>query len=480
MSLAIRLRRDVLLRRRLTQSRGDSIKTARPSLKIEARSDGRYPRLARLVVLAFGALCVFGADAQAEGRFGDSTWVAPSMSFDAGMTENGPRVARRDQERGWETALRTPFRVVFLPLRLLGKGLEAGAAYVGPRYLEPKPNRPPKQGLALALYVAPGNPTDFGVGPSITWIGFPTANSKLQLAGSWSMSDRRRVRFSETIGDRRPVGVRLGVKYDYKPDRPYYGIGNDTQVTDLGYHRLETTEAEAALLLGASPLRQIRLAGGYSGMSPSSGYNATPLLEKAFAGTDVPFQHQTTQELWYGVSADVAALDDDRDPSRGVHGRVDLRRATGMETSAPDYTQWWVEGRAYVPVFASRRVIALRGVYTGVEPSGGSAAALPFYRLAQSENAASFAGYDSDRFRDRQLLLARAEYRWTILHGVSAIALYELGEVAPRAASFRLRDAHRSYGGGLRLGMSDDSALRFELAKSVEGLHAVLTVGSDF
>jgi hypothetical protein len=32
----------------------------------------------------------------------------------------------------------------------------------------------------------------------------------------------------------------------------------------------------------------------------------------------------------------------------------------------------------------------------------------------------------------------------------------------------------------LRLGMSDDSALRFELAKSVEGLHAVLTVGSDF
>jgi outer membrane protein assembly factor BamA len=370
--------------------------------------------------------------------------------------------------------------VVFLPLRLLAKGLETGAAYVGPRYLEPKPNRPPKQGLAMAPYITPGAPSDFGVGPSLTWIGFPTAGSKLQLAGSWSMSDRRHVRFIETIGDRRPVGLRLGVKYDYKPDRPYYGIGNDTPVSDLAYYRLETTNAEAAVLLGASPLRQLRLAGGYSSMSPRRGYNAAPLLEKVFATTEVPYQRQTTQELWYGVSADLAAIDDDRDPSRGVHGRVDLRRATGMESSAPDYTQWWVEGRAYVPVFASRRVIAVRGVYTGVEPSGGGATALPYYRLALSEGAASFAGYASGRFRDRQLLLARAEYRWTILHGMSAIALYELGEVAPSAASFRLRDAHTSYGGGLRLGMSDDSALRFELAKSVEGLHAVLTLGSDF
>jgi len=401
------------------------------------------------------------------------------MSFDAGITTGGPRVAARDQERGWETVLRTPFRVVFLPLRLLGKGLEAGAAYVGPRYLEPTPKGPPKRGLSLAPYITPGGPNDFGVGPSITWIGFPTSGSKLQLAGSWSMSDRRHVRFSETIGDRRPVGFRLGVKYDYRPDRPYYGIGNDTPVSDLAYYRLETTDAEAALLLGASPLRQLRLVGGYSGMSPRGGYNAAPLLENVFASGSVPYERQTTQELWYGVAADLAALDDDRDPSRGVHGRADLRRATGMEDSAPDYTQWWVEGRAYVPVFASRRVIAVRGVYTGVEPSG-DAAALPYYRLAHSDGASSFAGYAPDRFRDRQLLLGRVEYRWAILHRMSAIAMYELGEVAPNAASFRLRDAHTSYGGGLRLGMSDDATMRLEFAKSVEGLRAALTLGSDF
>ena len=130
-------------------------------------------------------------------------------------------------------------------------------------------------------------------------------------------------------------------------------------------------------------------------------------------------------------------------------------------------------------MFAKRRVIALRSVFAGVEPIGATTA-LPFYRLPQSDGDTRFAGYGSERFRDRQLLLARIEYRWAILYRMSAIALYELGEVAPRAGAFRLKGAHHAYGGGLRLGMSDKATLRCELAKSVEGLHATLSLGGDF
>jgi outer membrane protein assembly factor BamA len=389
-------------------------------------------------------------------------------------------VAARDGESAWETALRAPFRVVFFPLRLLARGVEAGAGYIGPRYLEPKAQEPPKRGLSFGPSIIVGGPSDFGIGPSITWSGLPTADSKLLLAGSWSLSDRRRVRFLESIGARRPLGLRLGVHYDYRPDRAYYGIGNDASLSDRAYYRLETTNADAALLVGASPLRQVRFIGGYSAMSPRRGYNAAPLLEDAFAASSVPFEHQTTQELWYGIAGDLAVLDDDRDPSLGVHGRADLRRATGMKPGDPDYTQWRVEGRAYVPVFASRRVIAVRGVYEGIEPSGSETTDLPYYRLPKSGGTSTFAGYANDQFRDRRLLLARVEYRWAILKRMSAIAMYELGEVAPNAASFRLREAHASYGGGLRLGMADDSSLRFELAKSVEGMRVALTLGSDF
>ena len=77
-------------------------------------------------------------------------------------------------------------------------------------------------------------------------------------------------------------------------------------------------------------------------------------------------------------------------------------------------------------------------------------------------------------------MLARVEYRWPLLRAIDVLGLYELGEVAPNAGSFTLRAAHVSFGGGLRAGISDDAALRFELASSDEGLHAYFGVGSDF
>ncbi len=432
-----------------------------------------------LALLSIVVVCAAGG-AHAAARFGDSAWVAPRAPLDSPSTAAGPRVAPPDHERGWETALRTPFRIVFFPLRLVSNGLEAAAGPVGRRFLDPKPKGPPKSGVSLGPNVTLGGFNDIGLGPAITLVGFPTADARLRLTGSWSTLDRRRGRFTGIIGDRRPVGIRLRADYDYKPNRRYFGIGNETPESNLSYFLLENTSAEAALLLGASPLRQLRIVGGYSNMSPRRGYRGQPLLEDVFTPAGAPFMHQATRELSYGVTADLAALDDGRDPSLGVHGRADLRRAAGMRSGDPDYYEWRAEGRAYLPVFAKRRVIAVRGVYAGVDPIGGSTTVLPFYRLAQSEGDTRFAGYRSERFRDRQLMLARIEYRWAIIHRLSALALYELGEVAPRAKLFRIADAHMSYGGGLRLGMSDESTIRLEVAKSVEGLKAFLALGGDF
>ena len=434
-----------------------------------------------LAFLACGIACVCAASgARADPRFGDSTWVAPAAPFDSAGTADGPRVAPPDHERGWETALRLPFRIVFFPLRLVGSGLEAAVGYVGPRYFEPKPERPPKRGPKLSPYITPTAANDIGLGVALTWAGLPTVDSRLRMAAAWSTNDRRRAQFSEAIGVRRPVGFRLVADYDFKPNRRYYGIGNDTPETDVSYFLLAATSVEAALLLGTSPLRQLRIVSGYSSMSPSTGYNAQPLLEEVFTPASVPYAHQTTQEFWYGVAGNLAALDDARDPSLGVHGRIDLRRAEGLQSGDPDYYQWQVEGRAYLPVFAKRRVIVVRGVYAGVDPRGDATTALPFYRLPRSEGTTQFAGYASERFRDQQLLLVRFEYRWMILHRLSALALYELGEVAPRTGAFTLTGAHRSYGGGLRYGLGDQAVVRFELAGSVEGLHAVFALGSDF
>ena len=152
----------------------------------------------------------------------------------------------------------------------------------------------------------------------------------------------------------------------------------------------------------------------------------------------------------------------------------------GVHAEDPDYVQWRLDGRAYLPVFAKRRVIAMRAVYAGVDAPGGLETALPFYRLAESEGANRFAGYPTGRFRDRQLLLGRLEYRWAILFRMSAVAFYEAAEVAPRTSTFRLADAHTAWGGGLRLARSEGVAMRAELGKSTEGFKFSLLLGSDF
>ena len=433
-----------------------------------------------IALLACGILAACGAGVVHAGpRFGDSTWVAPAAMFDSAYTSDGPRVASPDQERAWETALRTPFRIVFFPLRLLGSGLEAAARYVGPRYLSGETKPPPEPGPKVAPFVGLGAVNDIRFGAALTWVAFPIFNSNLRLAGSWSTFDGRTASFSQTIGERRPVGFRLGVDYDYKPNRRYYGIGNNTVATNLSYFLLSSTRAEASLLFGATPLQQLRLGGGYLRMSPGSGYHGEPLLEDTFTPASVPYQDQTTQALWYGVAGALAALDNARDPSLGIQGLLDVRKATGLEATDPDYYQWRLEGRAYAPLLAKRRVIAVRAVYAGVEPAAGTTT-LPFYTLPDSRGLSRFAGYATDRFRDRQLMIARVEYRWPLLSRVNVLALYEVGEVAPTAGAFTLRDAHQSYGGGMRVGLSDESALRFELATSVEGLHAFVGLGSDF
>jgi len=433
---------------------------------------------AGLAVLACSLLGHVGVSG-AEPRFGDSTWVAPTAVPEGDPTADGPRVARPDHERVWEKALRTPFRIAFLPLRAVARGAEAGVGIIGDRVMTPKPKGPATKGLRVAPEIDVGSVTEVGGGPAITWAGFPYGDSKLRIAASWSTTDRRRARLTELIGDRKPVGFRIRADYDYRPDLRFYGIGNTTPSSDRSIFLLEKTTAEASLLFGSWSLRQLRLVGGYSSMAPFRGYGGTPRLEAIFPPGSLPFQVESTRELLYGVTGDFATLDNARDPAIGLHGRAEWRRASGVRGSDPDYNQWQLEGRAYAPVFAKRRVIALRGVYAGIDPIG-TTTTIPFYRLVESDATLRFAGYPSHRFRDRQLLLGRVEYRWEVWRSVRAVGLYEVGEVAPEASAFTARALRWTYGGGFRYGLTDESALRLEVAKSAEGIQATLTMQSAY
>jgi hypothetical protein len=434
----------------------------------------------RALFLVLGLFVLLAPYARAqEPRFGDTTWVAPHAdSFQGEPSAPGPRVAEPDVERGWEKALRAPFRAVFYPLRLLARGSQAAVTFGG-QFLNYEPRLVPWLGVRAAPVFGISGTAGPSAGVAIQ--GRSGLSARATLVGTWSTKDTRRIRLRAAITEpEMPVGVELYGAYDYRPNRRFYGLGNESSPDKTIYLSRENV-GEAVVFVGKHPLRRIRGIFSVSDIEVGSGYRDAPRAQDVFSPGEVPFLTDGSDVLSFGGGGDLALLDDVEQPSLGLHIRGEARRFESIDQNNLHYLYWFTEGRAYLPVLASRRVIALRYVYEGVDPRGDSDP-VPFYRLPATRDDARFAAYRSHRFSDRQLMLGHAEYRWIILpqYNVWAHVMGQLGGVASTREEFTLRDAHRSIGGGLRTRIGPTTTARLEIADGDEGTRIYLDLKGDF
>lgn len=435
-----------------------------------------------LAITLFGFTGIAPHSALAQSRFGDSTWVAPDAppeDLEAPARE-GPRVAEPDRERTWETVLRTPFRVVFVPLRILAHGgiLAANTLErLGPEndWLKPGP------GFHVRPALSYSGTASLGFGATVKWKEFAGKNSRFSTTGTWSLRDHRRVRSRLLLGEGvSAIGFGAEGVFDYRPNRRFYGIGNDAGPDRTIYLRRDLG-GEGWVFAGRRSDRRIRALAGTSSIRIDRGYNGggSPRAVDVFSPAEVPFLAQGSRAVYFGAAGEFAAVDQIPDPSRGVHVRAENRRHQGVGALDRDWDDWRLEGRAYLPVFASRRVIALRGVMHGVDPRGGTGP-IPFYRLAESSNEDRFAAYSSSRFRDQRLVIAHAEYRWIVWERLWAVALAQRGIVAPSNHAIRYDSMHESYGGGFRYQISPETVARLEVAQGSDGMKIYLDLKGDF
>ncbi len=446
------------------------------------------PVLVRFCTIAILAICpLFHAGpsrAQADPAFGDSGWVAPPpyIAAEDDPTAPGPRVSDQgDSEPVGETILRAPFRLVFLPVRLLARGLEAGAGLVGESVLPPNTYRPaPPRTFRIyptLLYAGGGDPA---VGLRAVWLIDPAHETQWSAAGSWSLRDARKAQLQFRRGTAEDGwGVRAVGNYNYRPFQPYFGIGNTSLPENRSIYLGEVGSVDLAARLG--PLRRSVVAlAGYEVTSARRGYNGKyPGVLEVFPPDAAPGIDDASQVLTYGLGGNLALVDDLRDPSSGLHLRAQARQVDSRAGGDFDFLQVNVEARGYIPVFSKRRVLAIRGVHQSVDPIKDDAT-IPFYRLPEAASGANFAAYRSHRFTDRYLALAHVEYRWLIMGRLWALGLAELAEVASSGDRLRIADVHESYGGGLRFAFADDAVARLQVATGAEGLRAALTLNGDF
>lgn len=114
-----------------------------------------------------------------------------------------------------------------------------------------------------------------------------------------------------------------------------------------------------------------------------------------------------------------------------------------------DYGAVTLDLRQYLTAFGSH-VVALRAV------AMASSAETPFDLLPTLGGDALLRGYYDGRFRDRDLTAIQAEYRAPLWWRIGAVAFVEAGQVAASFGDLRSGGFKTSFGGGLRIRLSDE------------------------
>jgi len=127
---------------------------------------------------------------------------------------------------------------------------------------------------------------------------------------------------------------------------------------------------------------------------------------------------------------------------------------------------------SYVPI-SSRSVLSVRGRLAVSTTADGQQ--VPFYELPALGNAHSLRAYSSYRFRDRDLVLFNAEYRWPLLRMLDGAIFCDAGNVAPTLAGLARRSLIADYGAGVRLHSKKRLIVRMDVARGREGMQALVS-----
>ncbi|MFO7654121.1 MAG: BamA/TamA family outer membrane protein [Candidatus Krumholzibacteriia bacterium] len=331
-----------------------------------------------------------------------------------------------------------------------------------------------------------GGTDGLGVGYAVTAPIDHRAGNGLRLAGA--LSTKRHVRANLGVWLGRPArALELGVGYSLEPNTRFFGLGPDAPERQLSYYTEETTWLGVGL---RSTVARGWVVGGMALMSSvaARGPRAeqSPPLEAVFLPGERPAGYGERSE---GVSLELEIVNDgvadDRRPDRGGRQRLLVSRFQGASGADADFWSLRLDLQRFLALPAPARTLALRGMVAWLVAEGDRP--IPFQRLMTSAHPDLLRGYPTDRWRDRGLLVANAEYRWPIWTwnrtdglGVDAVAFSDLGQVFAEPDGIRLDRLTVSWGGGLRLITATGLAARAELGWSTEGAEARLAASQLF
>jgi len=326
--------------------------------------------------------------------------------------------------------------------------------------------------------VTPGSGMAYGVGyrrpfaDNVAWSAFGSGS----IQKYWALETRL---VATDIGDS-PLFIDLHARRSDYPDEDYFGQGDLSLRGDHVSYGLRQTLAGGTA--GVHLTRWLSTGVRTDFLSPRvhEGPDArVPTISRVFSPDIVPGLSTQPDFLNTEVFVEANTRLPRGNPRAGGRYRASYQRFADRDLDRYSFNRFEVDAQHYISLFKHRRLIALRGLLSSSTPDSGQD--VPFYLERTLGGPDDLRGFRQYRFRDRQLLLLQAEYRFEIFTAVDGALFYDTGTVAHQLEDLDLDGLESDYGVGIRFGTVNGVFLRVEGAfGSSGGKHFVLRWGHVF
>jgi hypothetical protein len=280
--------------------------------------------------------------------------------------------------------------------------------------------------------------------------------------------------------------LHVGGGYKYRPNLEYYGIGPNTSVEDAAFYKDERAWGGANFRRRLPRKMMLAFTGVYSSIGatqPDSDYE--PSMVDVYGDDLPPGFGRRSDGVMMRVSWVFNTTKEEGNPDRGTILAVSIGGFVATDNKDISFTAYRFEAQQFVPLWYSKRALALRGYLNFIDDTGTEA--IPFQRMFINEAPDVFRGYDSGRWRDLGITGINAEYRYPFVadrkdggFGIDVVALADIGQVYGEISEVRVDNLTQSYGLGLRMYMDKFFAGAVQFVWSDEGFQFLLSTKQPF
>jgi hypothetical protein len=281
-------------------------------------------------------------------------------------------------------------------------------------------------------------------------------------------------------------GVEIYARLEDRPREAFFGIGNGARETDWSDYQLRRTSWGGRLTVRA-PRRLILSANvDWTRVVTERGTaDDRPDIDSRFAPGDRPGFDATHRAV--SVSAGVAWSAGPRHSAarRGSFLSGGYRWSDSRTAGVPDVGVLRAAAGVEVPFDHRRRSIVAALSVESLRPA--SPGQVPFYALPTLGGAQSLPSFRSERFRDRDVLLGKVEYRYRVWNDPADalwadVVLFTYGGIVAGRLVDELAGArlHQSTGFAIAVIMPQTLVARIGVSKGADGVGLSLSMGGAF